>query len=121
MTPQDVRALMERLVASLDRERDLLVAGDYATLVDEAGERQRALEQLERCPRRDLSAHAALLERVRDAGQRNERLLRAAADGAAAGRRRVREVLEARTQLASYDASGAPLNHAPAALGGRKA
>jgi hypothetical protein len=121
MTAGALDDLVERMVASLERERQLLVAGDYQTLADEAAGRQAMMERLHAAPREAAAPLADRIADLRAAIARNERLLRAALDGAAAGRRRVAEILQARERLSTYNAAGAVVEHRAGAATGRKA
>ena len=121
MTASRITRLLDQLLASMERERDLLMAGASETLAEEAEARAEAFERLNGLPEAALEPHAARLATLRTAAQRNEKLLKAAIDGAAAGRRRLLEVLHAQTSLASYDATGAPLDRGSAMMASRKA
>lgn len=121
MTGTAPAALLDALIDSLDRERDCLISGDYEGLSAAATASAETVAKIEAMPQAALKNHDDSLARIRDASARNERLLRAALDGAAAGRRRVAEVLQARERLSSYNASGEAVEHATAARLGRKA
>lgn len=113
--------LIDQINDGLDRERDLLIAGAYDTLADEAAARQAQIERLAALPVRGIPALASRLERLHRLTIRNAGLLRAALDGAAAGRRRVEEILQARSQLLGYDSRGAPVDNTVATREGRRA
>jgi hypothetical protein len=121
MSGDRLGALLDHLKSSLDRERDLLIAGDYDTLATEANQRADVMERLAALPEGALAPFEPTLRGVRDAAQRNERLIAAAMEGAAAGKRRVLEVLQARDSLASYDAKGAPVARGSGIAAGRRA
>lgn len=113
--------LIDQITDSLDRERDLLIEGAYDTIADEAAARQAQIERLAALPVRGIPALAPRLDRLRRLSARNAGLLRAAIDGAAAGRRRVEEIMEARSRLLGYDAKGAPVDNAVPVREGRRA
>ena len=121
MTGNAPAALLDALIDSLDRERECLITGDYEALSEAATASAGIVAQIEAMPQAALKDHDDSLARLRDASARNERLLRAALDGAAAGRRRVAEVLQARERLSSYNAAGEAVEHGTAARVGRKA
>jgi hypothetical protein len=113
--------LIDELDEALGRERLMLLEGRFDALIQAARLREDLTAKLERYDAAALRGSSARLERVRIAAARNVRLLRAAMEGAAAGRKRVREIGEARTRLSGYDASGAPVEHMPARALGRRA
>lgn len=121
MTGIEAPTLLDALIDSLRREREFLIAGDYEGLSEAATAGAEIVAQLESVPQAALKRHDESLARIREASQQNERLLRAALDGAAAGRRRVAEVLQARERLSSYNASGEVVEHATGGRLGRKA
>jgi flagellar biosynthesis/type III secretory pathway chaperone len=120
MTPQQTARMIDSVLDSLERERDLLIAGDYGTLAVEAQARLEQMQRLDALPATALPSLAEPLDRLRRAAQRNETLLRAAIDGAAAGRRRLEEILKAQTRLLSYNAAGAPVERMANPALGRK-
>jgi flagellar biosynthesis/type III secretory pathway chaperone len=121
MTADPIAKLLGTLIDGLTRERDLLLAGDYETVAEEAEPRAAVMEKLDALSRAALEPHAAQIDQLREAAQRNMRLLQAAIDGTAAGRQRLLDVLKAQTSLASYDASGAPVDRNGGRALGRKA
>jgi flagellar biosynthesis/type III secretory pathway chaperone len=121
MTAERHARQIDRIIDTLERERDLLIAGDYGRLFEEAAARQALMEQLGGTQLAGMQALAPRLERLRAAAARNATLLRAALDGAAAGRRRLEEIMAARSSLSTYDASGAPVERTVIAGGSRRA
>jgi hypothetical protein len=111
--------VLDALARALARERALLGAGDFAGLAAAAEEREAQTAALERLELHDLANAEAALGRLRAAAARNVALLRAALEGAAAGRRRAAEISEARARLSSYDRSGAPVDRTVARRDGR--
>lgn len=101
--------LLDRLQAALDAERGHLVSGRFDALAEAAARRESEAEALADLDAADLSGFEGRLARLRRSAARNLDLLRAALDGAAAGRRRFAEIADARRRLVSYDRSGAPV------------
>lgn len=121
MSTERTARLIDQVIDSLDRERDLLIAGAYDTLSEEADAREANIARLAAAPVGGLGALRPRLLKLGASLARNAALLRAALDGAAAGRRRLAEILEARTALPSYDASGAPVERSMRLGDGRRA
>jgi hypothetical protein len=121
MSAERLARLLLQMIDSLDRERDLLIAGDYDRLAEEATARQERMLAIANHNLDGIPALAPLLERLRAGITRNTGLLRAALDGAAAGQRRIAEILAARTSLTGYDASGAPVDRTTRIADGRRA
>lgn len=116
------RRMLADLGEMLSRERAMLREGRFDALAEQAAAREALTHRLEALPAADLADCAGPLARVRASAERNVRLLKAALEGAAAGRRRVTEIVEARGRLSSYDAQGAPVDRtAPASGTGRRA
>ena len=119
------RATQDRLIAhvldTIERERDLLLAGDYGALAEQAEAREASLERLRMLSPLPAPELVTAIETMRDALTRNERLLAAALEGVAAGRQRVDEIERAGRELQSYDASGAPVDRGTVSLSGRRA
>ena len=120
MSTERLTRLLLDMIDSLDRERDLLIAGDYDRLAEEATARQTRMLSIATQNLDGIPSLAPLLERLHAGIARNRLLLQAAMDGAAAGRRRVAEILEARSSLPSYDASGAPVDRGSRVADGRR-
>ncbi|MGF1659869.1 MAG: hypothetical protein ACFCUS_10590 [Rubrimonas sp.] len=116
--------LIDTMLDALVRERELLIAGDFALLERAAADRERQNARLaalgaELSPREGRRI-APMMQRLRTEALRNGELLGAALQGAAAGRRRLEEILEAHHHLRGYDASGQPVDRSgPADLGRR--
>lgn len=121
MTDERLARYLDQIIDSLERERDLLIAGDYDRLAEEATARQAQMERLRSVQLAGQQSLAPRIDRLRAAAGRNAGLLRAALDGAAAGRRRLEEIMAARSSLSTYDASGAPVERSVAAGGSRRA
>lgn len=113
--------LIEHVLDTIERERDLLLAGDYGALAEQAEAREAGLDRLRALAPKSTPALVAAMETVRSALARNERLLAAALDGVAAGRQRLDEIERAGRELQSYDASGAPIDRGAVTLSGRRA
>jgi hypothetical protein len=113
--------LILTLTDTLLRERDMLLAGEFEALATSATAREALTARLETLDGAALSGETRAVQRMREAAARNVELLRAALDGAAAGRRRAVDIVEARGKLASYDAKGAPVERSAVAAEGRRA
>lgn len=113
--------LIDHILDTLERERDLLIAGDYAALADLTSAREASLARLQALVPAPGPAEMDALDTLRAALVRNERLLAAALDGVAAGRQRVEEIARAEKTLPSYAADGTPLDRAAAVPSGRRA
>ena len=113
--------MVAALSAALEAERGLLLAGDFDRLAEAAATREARTEAFAALSPEDLAGSAAPLARLRAQAARNVALLQAALDGAAAGRRRVTEIAEARRTLTGYDRSGAPVDRTATATSGRRA
>jgi hypothetical protein len=111
VTAERAERLAREILNLLGRERDLLLAGRFADLARAAETRDAQLERLQAADAATLAALEAPMAALREAAARNAGLLRAALDGAAAARRRLAALRDAAAPLASYDASGAPVQH----------
>jgi hypothetical protein len=113
--------LIGHLGELLERERDLMLDGRFERLEAEATARDRLSTQLACFDHDALAPHGEALAALRAAAERNMRLLQAALRGAAAGKRRLEEIVEARARLRTYDETGAPVERAAAPASGRRA
>jgi hypothetical protein len=121
MSAERAGRLIAHLADLLDRERDLLFDGRFERLEAEAAARDALAAQLGGFSAEQLEGHGVALTDLRRAAERNMRLLQAALRGAAAGRRRLEEIVEARAKLRTYDENGAPVERAAAPASGRRA
>lgn len=122
MTSARGARIIAEAIALLTRERELLLAGAFVELASVAQTRSDRIERLAALDNAAALALATELEALRAAARRNGALLKAAMEGAAAGRRRLAALRDGQNRLASYDASGAPVDHVtPAAIAGRRA
>jgi hypothetical protein len=121
MSRDRARRLIAHLADLLERERDLLLDGRFDALEAEAAARDLQARQLAALPREALEGEAGALRALRIAAERNMALLRAALEGAAAGRARLAEIVDARARLRTYDESGAPVERAATLAEGRRA
>lgn len=112
--------LADEIIAGLDAERALALDGAFEALDAAVTQRDAQIERLLALGLAAARAIAPRLEAIRDAAARNMALMQAALDGAAAGRRRVREIASAGARLATYDASGAPVERAAGGGSGRR-
>ncbi len=115
------RQAIDALSAALASERGHLLAGRYEALAAAAAARERRTEALSALDAEALEGCADSLALLRAEAARNVDLLRAALDGAAAGRARVHEIAAARARLQGYDRSGAPVETRFEQAGGRRA
>ncbi|TVQ54495.1 MAG: hypothetical protein EA355_11750 [Rhodobacteraceae bacterium] len=111
--------LADDILEALDLERALALDGAFEALGDLAAARDRQVESLLALGLGAARRLGPRLDAIREAAARNMALMQAALDGAAAGRRRVREIATARESLTGYDAAGAPRIHAAPAAGRR--
>ncbi len=111
MTAERAERLAREILGLLGRERDLLLAGRFADLARVAETRDAQLQRLESADPAALQTLDTAMAALREAAARNAGLLRAAMEGAAAARRRLAALRDAAAPLASYDASGAPVQH----------
>lgn len=109
--------VIERVIAMLGEERKLLLSGRFAELDAAATERDAQLSRLGPLGADSVSALGPRVAALRAAARRNADLIKAALEGAAAGQKRLTAMREARTNLNTYDASGAP--HAQVMTGAR--
>lgn len=95
------------LVALLEEERRVLLAGDFAALADLGDRKERLLAIAESSTRPDAPGLAAL----RSAAEANRLLLAAALRGVRAARERLDTARSGGPALSTYDASGRAETH----------
>lgn len=115
------RRAIDALSAALALERGHLLAGRYEALAAAAAEREARTEALTALEAAELEGCGPPLAALRAEAARNVDLLRAALDGAAAGRARVTEIVSARARLSGYDRTGAPVETRFEQADGRRA
>ncbi len=95
--------LIDQINSLLDRERDALLAGEYAVLSDISQRQMVLLDRLE-STMRSTAVNADLLHHLRNRGAENRRLIA----GALGGLREARAVLGAGSRMRIYDQLGKP-------------
>jgi hypothetical protein len=117
--------LIDQMLDALARERELLIGGRFRELERAATDRDeqngRLVAIIGALGESERKRVEPLLRQLRIEALRNGELLGAALQGAAAGKRRLLEIMEAHRQLRGYDASGAPVSHTGPTGPGRRA
>jgi len=105
------RASARRIVTLLDRERQLLLGGDYGAAEAIWTQLARETAILEACDFGDDPSMADILDRIRGSARHNCSLAKAAQKGLQAGARMHEELRRKRSELATYTGSGRRLDH----------
>jgi len=120
MTPDHAARLIAEAAAAIDAERLRLLQGDIDRLDEAAAARAEALEVLAGLGDDAAAAVAPQLAALRRAAARHAETLGAALSGARSARRRLQQMIDARTRLPGYDAAGAPRATPPPGLSSRR-